>query len=198
MKATIMYKAFQLLWPLIILSCSEKQSSGSATNYNADSTSHAATEERIFDIPVIYKNWEFGSHENTRTVLKMYQAWNQSDIKSMEALLADTVTMDLPDSKRREAPRDKMISELVKARKDYLSTLNDIIAAYPIHNIDKNEDWVNVLVYSKWVFKDKTKDSMLYQDLWKVKNGKISYLLTLEQTPSRLGTRQLNEMIGKK
>jgi hypothetical protein len=193
-----MYKLFQLICPLVFLSCSENQSSNRTTRYNEDSTSHAAAEERIFDIPVLYKNWELGSHENTRTVLKMYQAWNQSSIKDMEVLLADTVIMDLPDSKRRTATKDKMIDDLLQARKRYLSTSNDIIAAYPVHNIDQNEDWVNVLVYSKWMYKDKTKDSMLYQDLWKVKNGKISYLLTLEQTPSRPGIKKLDEMTEKK
>lgn len=193
-----MYKLFQLICLLVFLSCSENQSSRKDTSYNADTTSHAAAEERIFDIPVLYKNWELGSHENTRTILKMYQAWNQSSIKDMEALLADTVIMDLPDSKRRTATKDKMIDELLQARKRYLSTTNDIIAAYPVHNIDQNEDWVNVLVYSKWMYKDKTRDSMLYQDLWKVKNGKISYLLTLEQIPSRPGIKKLDEMTEKK
>jgi hypothetical protein len=48
------------------------------------------------------------------------------------------------------------------------------------------------------MYKDKTRDSMLYQDLWKVKNGKISYLLTLEQIPSRPGIKKLDEMTEKK
>lgn len=165
--------------------------------HNTDTTTHAAAEERIFDIPVLYKNWELGSHQNTRIVLKMYQAWDGRSVEDMKALLADSVILDLPDGKRRAAARDKMVSSLLQDRKGYLSTSNNIIAAYPIHNNDKNEEWVSVLVYNKWTYNNQTRDSMLYNDLWKVKDGKITYLLTLEQTPSRGAIKQLDAMIAK-
>ena len=192
-----MHKLFQFICLLIFLSCSEEQSSSSTIKDHADTTAYAAAEERIFDVPVLYKNWELGSHQSTRTVLKMYQAWDGRSVKNMTALLADSVILDLPDGKRRAAARDKMVSGLLQARKDYLSTSNNVLAVFPIHNNDKNEEWVSVLVYNKWTNKDNTRDSMLYQDLWKVKDGKITYLLTLEQAPSRGTIKQLDAMTAK-
>lgn len=182
---------------IFLLSCGEKKTSANAISSNADTTNHTSTDTKVFDVPVLYKNWEMGSHENTRTVLKMYKAWDGKSIKDMEALLADSVIMELPDGKKRAAAKDKMIRELVKARNRYLSTSNEIIAAYPIHNIDQNEDWVNVLVYNKWMYADRVRDSLLYQDLWKIKDGKINYLLTLQLGPSRAGIQKLDEITRK-
>ncbi|ANE53132.1 hypothetical protein SY85_24325 [Flavisolibacter tropicus] len=189
------------VYMMLLFSCNEKSSSTNAISSNADTPSQASTdvntEDKVFDVPVLYKNWEMGSHENTRTVLKMYKAWDEKSIKDMEALLADSIIMELPDGKRRAAARDKMVEELVKARNHYLSTSNEIIAAYPIHNIDHNEDWVNVLVYNKWTYNDRVRDSLLYQDLWKIKDGKINYLLTLQLSPSRVGIKKLDEITNK-
>lgn len=182
---------------LFLFSCGEKPSSTNTISSTTDTITQTDTDDKVFDVPVLYKNWEMGSHENTRTVLKMYKAWDEKSIKNMEALLADTVTMELPDGKRRAAARDKMIEELIKARNKYLSTSNEILAAYPIHNLDQNEDWVNVLVYNKWMYNDRVRDSLLYQDLWKIKDGKINYLLTLQLSPSRVGIKKLDEIIRK-
>src|SRR6476620_5615153 len=98
----------QYICIFLLFSCGEKQSSTNAINSNTDTTSHTATVEKEFDVPVLYKNWEMGSQENTRTVLKMYKAWDEKSIKDMEALLADSVKMELPDGKIRAAARDKM------------------------------------------------------------------------------------------
>ena len=161
----------------------------------SDAVTTTPPAEKVYDIPVTYKNWRLGDHESTRVILKLYKAWDSKSVQDMSALFADTVVLDLPHGKRRIAPKDKLISRMLWERKGYLSTSNNVIAAIPVYNIDKGEEWVTVLVYNKWTYKDKTRDSMLYQDLWKVRDGKVNYLLTLEQTPSPRSAKQLDQMV---
>ena len=159
-----------------------------------DSTTAEAPEEKIFDYPVVNKNWKIGNHDNTRLVLQVYKAWDSKAFEDMKSLLADTVIMDLPNGVRQTAGKTETVNRLLKERKDLASASNEIVAVYPLLNMDNNDEWVNVLTYNKWVYKDKDRDSMLYVDLWKIKNGKISYLISLEQMPSRKGAKRLEEL----
>ena len=71
---------------------------------------------------------------------------------------------------------------------------NGILAAFPIVNEDNGSEWVSVLVYNKWMYNDHVRDSSLYQDLWKIQEGKIRYMISLEQKPSRPGFKQLESL----
>ena len=139
-----------------------------------------------------------GDHENTRLALRMYKAWDSGSIKDMESLLDDSMTMELPDGRRYSGGKEKMLAELVKSRQQYMYAQNDILAAFPLVNTDNNDQWVNVLVYNKWKYKDGVRDSMLYHDLWKITNGKISHLISLEQLPSRRGAEKLEKLTMEK
>jgi hypothetical protein len=37
---------------------------------------------------------------------------------------------------------------------------------------------------------------MLYYDIWRLKDGKINYLLSFEQSPSRMEVEQLEKIAG--
>ena len=159
-----------------------------------DSVSTISEPEKIFDYPVVYKNWEMGNHENTRLVLQMYSAWDGKTITGVRELLADSFIMELPGSVRRAAGKEVMIDKLVSYRQNYLSTKHDIIAIQPLLNQDNKEEWVIALVYNKWTYRNQARDSMLYQDIWKLKNGKINSLMSLELSPSRLGYKRLEQI----
>ena len=159
-----------------------------------DSVSTITEPEKIFDYPVVYKNWEMGNHENTRLVLQMYSAWDGKTITGVRELLADSFIMELPGSVRRAAGKEVMIDKLVSYRQNYLSTKHDIIAIQPLLNQDNKEEWVIALVYNKWTYRNQARDSMLYQDIWKLKNGKINSLMSLELSPSRLGYKRLEQI----
>jgi ketosteroid isomerase-like protein len=180
---------------LLVLLFSCGQVSTSSTEAGSNDTAMAkAPEERVFDYPVINKNWQIGNHQNTRLVLQVYKAWDKKALKDMEALLADTVIMDLPNGVRRSASNAETVDRLLKQRATLSNASNEILAAYPLVNTDNNEEWVNVLTYNKWIYKDRTRDSMLYLDLWKIRDGKISYLLSLEQMPSHMGAKTLEKL----
>jgi ketosteroid isomerase-like protein len=181
---------------LALISCSDNNNPPAATN--TDTVVSKTEEEKVFDYPVQFKNWKIGEHSNTRLAVQMYKAWDQGSIKDMESLLADTMTMELPDGRRFSGAKDKMLTDLIKSRKKYKSSSNDILAAYPLVNTDNNDHWVNVLVYNKWRYTDGMRDSMLYQDLWKIRDGKIRQLVSLEQMPSRTGTKRLEELTREK
>jgi len=73
----------------------------------------------------------------------------------------------------------------------YTNISHKIISAISLHNDDLNDDWVQILAYNKWTYKDGGKDSMLYYDNWRLTNGKIDYLTTLEQTPPKAVLKRL-------
>jgi hypothetical protein len=185
----IAYPAFLVLF----FSCSQANTSSTEAVSN-DTAMAKAPEEKVFDYPVINKNWQIGNHQNTRLVLQVYKAWDKKAFEDMKALLADTVIMDLPNGVRRAASKTETVDRLLKQRNTLSSASNEILVAYPLVNTDNNEEWVNVLTYNKWMYKDRSRDSMLYLDLWKIRNGKVSYLLSLEQMPSRMGAKTLEKL----
>jgi ketosteroid isomerase-like protein len=184
--------AFYLLF-VAFISCRENNSHSKVAS--ADTVISNPEREKIFDYPVLYKNWKIGDHDNTRLVLQMYKAWDKGSVGDIEFFLDDTITMDLPDGVRLEGGKDAMVAELLKRRKKYKYASNEILAAYPLVNTDNNDQWVNVLIYNKWMYNDRVRDSMLYQDLWKIRNGKITNLVSLQQKPSRSVTKRLEELI---
>ncbi|MCU7548341.1 nuclear transport factor 2 family protein [Chitinophagaceae bacterium LB-8] len=180
----------------IIISCTQRNKQQQSEISHQDTVA-ALPEIKEYDYPVRLKHWQIGNHENIRTVLKMYKAWDEKSISEMKSLIADSMTYDMPDGRRGKADRDAMIDRLLKKRAGLQFASNDVIAAFPLKNLDENEEWVMALVYNKWAYKDRIRDSMLYQDIWKIKDGKISYLLSLEQSPSRVGAKTLEKMINR-
>ena len=101
---------------LLVLLFSCGQASTSSEAVNSDTAMAKAPEEKIFDYPVINKNWQIGNHQNTRLVLQVYKAWDKKSLEDMKALLADTVIMDLPNGVRRSASNAETVKRLLKQR----------------------------------------------------------------------------------
>jgi hypothetical protein len=138
-----------------------------------------------FAYPVDRSHWNIGDPGNTKLVLDMYQAWDQKDGGRVAGFFADSAFMDMPDARRLSLSKDDVYERFSKARIKYDNTSNKIISAISLHNDDYNEDWVQIMTYNKWSYKDGVKDSMLFFDNWRLKNGKINYLNSLEQKPPR-------------
>ena len=138
-----------------------------------------------FAYPVDRANWKIGDPANTKLVLDMYRAWDSNDANGVAGFFADSATLDMPNAQRMVFNKDNVYERFGKARKQYTNTSHKIISAISLHNDDLDEDWVQILSYNKWSYQDGARDSMLYFDNWRVKNGKINYLTTLEQTPTR-------------
>ena len=196
-KNLFMKIALSFLCLLFILSCSENKTPDK-TAENTTEPAPAATAEPQSLPPLaysaLYSNWEIGKRDNMNTVLSLYKAWDEASVDNIKNLFADSVILDLPGGKRVTSSRDNITDVLVKYRSAYKTTANQVISIYPLLNKETNDEWVAVLLYNKWTYKDNVRDSSLYQDLWKLQNGKIYYMLSLEQTPSRTNTKRLEKL----
>jgi len=138
-----------------------------------------------FAYPVDRANWKIGDPANTKMILDLYHAWDANDANSVAGFFADSATLDMPTALRVAVNKSTVYEKFGKARKQYTNTSHKIISAISLHNDDMNEDWVQILAYNKWTYQDGARDSMLYFDNWRLKNGKVDYLNTLEQTPPK-------------
>lgn len=146
-----------------------------------------------FAYPVERKNWTIGDPANTKMVLDMYHAWDSNDAAAVAGFFADSAVLDMPNTPRRVFNKENVYEKFGRARKQYTNTSHQILSAISLHNDDNNDDWVQILAYNKWTYQDGGRDSMLYYDNWRLKNGKIDYLITLEQAPSRPMLKKLED-----
>ena len=174
-----MKKLFFSALTVFIFSCQEEKKEPEIV---PTETSKALPE---FAYPVDRANWKIGDPNNTKLVLDMYRAWDSNDGNAVAGFFADSALLDLPNAQRMVLSKDNVYERFGKARKQYTNTSHKIISAISLHNDDLNEDWVQILSYNKWSYQDGARDSMLYFDNWRLKNGKIDYLNTLEQTPPK-------------
>ena len=182
-----------ILCLIFILSCGQDKTTEDKVGM-APATSTKTEILSPLAYPALYSNWEIGKRENMNTVLSLYKAWDESSVDNLKNIFADSVILDLPAGSRITASRDNIIDRLVKYRNSFKETSNQVISIYPLLNKETNDEWVSVLLYNKWTQKNNVRDSSLFQDLWKLQNGKINYMLTLEQSPSRPGIKRLEKL----
>jgi ketosteroid isomerase-like protein len=176
----MMKKIFAITFFVFLISC--KDESKTDTPAPVTETKKALPE---FAYPVAMANWSMGDPDNTKTVLDLYLAWERKDSAVFAATFADSATMDMPDARRLTFTNGNAYKKLYDARCKYNSITNKIVSAYALHNDENNADWVMVMVYNKWTYNNGVKDSALYWDNWRLKDGKIVYLSSLEQAPPK-------------
>jgi ketosteroid isomerase-like protein len=179
-----MKRIFAITSFVFLISCKgqdEKQTE-TPTQAPAAETKKALPE---FAYPVAMANWTMGDPNHTKTVLDVYQAWERNDSAVFAASFADSASMDMPDARRLTFTKGNAYKRLYNIRSKYNSITNKIVSAYALHNEENNADWVMVMVYNKWTYNDGVRDSALYWDNWRLKDGKIVYLNRLEQAPPK-------------
>ncbi len=180
----------------------------SACNSNEKSESEASTADTaakaqpaptaaIPDLPsnVIYKNWEVGKPENTLLVLNVYRAWDSDSTEDMSSYFADSTAYDLPDGTRASTNNKTVASKFRQWRKAYKETTNIPFSLISLNNKDRDQEWVIAWTWNKWTYNDGKKDSMLYCDNWRIKDGKIAYLNSLQNRASKQLSKSLNRNI---
>jgi len=190
-----MKNSLAILCLCIILSCGQDKKT--EEKVEPEAASDTETPPSPLNYSVLYSDWEIGKRENMNTVLSLYKAWDESSVDTMKNIFADSIILDLPGKRRITSSRDSITGALIKYRSAYSKTANQVLSVYPLLNKETNDEWVVALVYNKWTYKDNTRDSSLYQDLWKLQNGKINYMLSLEQSPSRTVVKHLEKISGK-
>jgi hypothetical protein len=116
----------------------------------------------------------------------------------MSTYFGDTTRFDLPDGRRFTISNNTIESTLRKWRKNYKETSNIPFSLISLHNKDMDQQWVIAWTWNKWRYVDGTKDSMLYCDNWRLKDGKIVYLNSAENQPSKSLSKTLNNKIPPK
>jgi hypothetical protein len=175
-----MKKIFFVALTVFIFSCQDEKKEPEVVATEEPSKALPA-----FAYPVDRANWKIGDPGNTKLVLDMYHAWDANDANTVAGFFADSAAMDMPDARRLVLNKDNVYEKFSKSRRQYANASHKIISAISLHNDDYDEDWVQVLAYNKWSYQDGAKDSSLYFDNWRLKNGKINYLNSLEQKPPR-------------
>jgi hypothetical protein len=175
---------------------SEKKDTATTGEPKIEMTSSAATTASSSLPPyVVFKNWEVGDPRNAELVLNVYKAWDKNTPGEMATYFADSAAYDLPDGNRRTTNNKNVEATFRKWRSGYKETSNIPFSLISLHSKDRQQDWVIAWTWNKWTTKAGGKDSMLYCDNWRIRDGKIEYLNSLESFPSKQLSRTLNKGI---
>jgi hypothetical protein len=192
---------FCLLPGIFIVSCNDNKTTdqqSAATDSSAAKTQPVITEQPSTLPPfVVYRNWEQGYPENSQLILNAYKAWDSDSTGILASFFADTTRFDLPDGRRFTTTNNTIESTLRKWRKNFKATSNIPFSLISLHNKDLDQQWVIAWTWNKWQHADGSKDSMLYCDNWRLKDGKIVYLNSLENHPSKSLSKTLNKIATK-
>jgi hypothetical protein len=190
---------FCLLPGIFTLSCNNDKTADSQLSAVDSSTkSQPAAIESTLPPFVVFRNWEQGNPENSQLILNAYKAWDSDSTGGMSSYFGDTTRFDLPDGRRFTINNNTIESTLRKWRKNYKETSNIPFSLVSLHNKDLDQQWVMAWTWNKWRNADGTKDSMLYCDNWRLKDGKIVYLNSAENRPSKSLSKTLNSKIPAK
>ena len=148
----------------------------------------------VFPITVAYANWKMGDPENTLRVIEMYKAWNNMDAAAVAGYFGDSVLLDLPAGRRFTIPNRKIHEVFNDFRQTFYSLSNNIVMAYSLQNEDSGENWVVVMTYNIWRYKNGKADSTVFLDHWRLTDGKITQLNSFEQSPSSKLLRELDRV----
>jgi hypothetical protein len=198
---------FYLLTVISIASCnnsakvdkqpSSADSPATATATVPADTAHATEQASTLPAFVVFKNWEMGDPANAQLVVNTYNAWDSDSTGTMSGYFGDTTHFDLPDGRRFTMSNKTIESTLRKWRKNYKATSNIPFSVIPLHNKDRDQQWVLAWTWNKWKYSDGSKDSMLYFDNWRLKDGKIVYLNSSQNKPSKSLLKTLSNVPEK-
>jgi hypothetical protein len=127
----------------------------------------------------------------------VYKAWDSEAASNMANYFADSTAYDLPDGTRATTTNTTIESKFRKWRNAYKETSNVPFSLISLYNKDRDQEWVIAWTWNKWTYNDGKKDSMLFCDNWRIKLGKIEYLNSLQNRPSKQLSKRLNEAIPK-
>jgi hypothetical protein len=115
-----------------------------------------------------------GNPVNAQRVLQVWKMFETANIQAMKPYFADSVKYDDAQGMHFYGPADKLLA-FAKSDIDGLDSMRfDIVAWQSAHVNDKNEDWVNIWSRERRYGKKGGKaDTVLMQENWQVKDGKV-------------------------
>jgi len=201
-KSSNMGKRFlaYLIPGIFMISCNNDKTSdqpSTAADSSAKSQPEAMQPASTLPSFVVFRNWEMGDPGTSELILSTYEAWDSDSTGVMSTHFGDTTRFDLPDGRRFTTTNNTIESTLRKWRKNFKETSNIPFSLVSLHNKDLDQQWVIAWTWNKWRNADGTKDSMLYCDNWRLKDGKIVYLNSLENRASKSLSKKLNTIATK-
>ncbi len=155
---------------LFLLSCNNEKEKTAATET-------ATTEKPAVDLP--YKA-SYSSSFTTdvsdadlKMVLMTYKDWENNNLSSVSAALADTVTVDFSTGDRVKAPRADIIKMFTTYRDSLSSVKVDMQGWQKMYATDKKEGYIVTWYDETDTYKNGKVDSASYHDINQVKDGKI-------------------------
>lgn len=116
---------------------------------------------------------EIGSDENMINVMRWNKYLSNNHLDSAFALVADSLTVNMYDGNKIEGSRDSMKAGVMQMLSQMKSIVVNYIAAVPVNNTDKGDEWVLSWTDEQYLYRDgKREHNILHEDYRMVK-GKI-------------------------
>jgi hypothetical protein len=156
----------------LIISCNNEKTSGAKTG---DIKNDSSMDNIAYPYKAEYPaDFKMGDATYSKTVLDFCKCWEDNRMDDMKALLNDSVWVRFSDGSSFNGKADSLISSGKQYRAMYASVRSVMDTWIPVHNNQKNEDWV--LLWGKDYTTD-TKgkvDSTGSHSYWQIKNSKIA------------------------
>ncbi|HEX9514425.1 MAG TPA: nuclear transport factor 2 family protein [Puia sp.] len=112
---------------------------------------------------------------NAQKVLQVWKMFETNQIQAMAPYFADSVKYDDASGMHFNGKSAELLAYAEKDIANLDSLRFDISMWQSAHINDKNEDWVNIWSAERRYPKKGKPDTMLIQENWKLKDGKIVY-----------------------
>ena len=154
---------------LLIVACNTKSTSDTAASNAPDTLSYPFKATYSSDITTP------SSAENAHRVLTVWKMFETADIQGMKPYFADTVIYEDASGMRFHGPSADLLAYAKKDIEGLDSMRFDISMWQSAHSNDRNEDWVNIWSSERRYPKSGKPDTVLMQENWKVKGGRVVY-----------------------
>jgi hypothetical protein len=111
--------------------------------------------------------------EYAQKVLQVWKMFETAQIDSMKPYFSDSVHYDDANGMHFFGPTVQLLAYAKKDVEGLDSMRFDIIAWQSAHVNDKNDDWVNIWSRERRYPKTGKADTMMMQENWQVKDGKV-------------------------
>jgi hypothetical protein len=152
---------------IAIASCNTKTNSDAAEVITKDTLTYAFKATYSSDITVP------ANPVNAQKVLQVWKMFQSMDINAMKPYFADTILYDDASGMHFHGSAEQLLTYAKKDIDGLDSMRFDISMWQSAHVNDKNEDWVNIWSTERRYPKNGKADTVLMQENWQVKDGKV-------------------------
>lgn len=158
---------FLFIFVAVFIGCNTDSRTEVVTNKKETLTyAYSATYSSDITVP--------GNPVNAQKVLEVWKMFETANIQGMKPYFADSVKYDDASGMHFYGPTAKLLAYAKSDIEGLDSMKFDIVSWQSSHVNDKNEDWVNIWSRERRYPKNHKKaDTILMQENWKVKNGKV-------------------------